>query len=247
VLYTTISNQRAREGGLLTASYITDIQELRIQEFNALASQDVLLMKIGMESYNATMVSSEYGDKMLELTGRMAAMGGVMAGMTPELLLEILGRPTSPPPLLIAQQTALAAASVPTLNPYELAAWSYIYREPGFRYTTIPGLANQLATPITLSIAPAFERLAEPYRSLALLMYDLAMVSNLRWQDQLAADEYSIAHPLDPPGWYPLTTVHQILENDRQRLDQVRQHITGASPETRNALMYLINSRMTEF
>jgi hypothetical protein len=78
-------------------------------------------------------------------------------------------------------------------------------------------------------------------------MYDLAVISSLRWQDQNAAEEYNNAHPLDPPGWYPLTTVHQILENDRQRLALVRQHISGVAPEARNALIYLTNSRMTEF
>jgi hypothetical protein len=244
VLNNTISNQRAREGGLLTASYITDIQELRIQEFSALASQDVLLMKIGMEFYNATVVSSEYGDKMLELTGRMAAMGGVMTGMTPEMLLGILGRPITISPLLKTLQTALVTAPVPTLLPFELAAWSYINREPGFRYSPIQGLADPLATPIT---SPTLDRLAEPYRSMALLMSDLGVVGNLRGQDQKAADDYSAAHPLDPPGWYPLATVHQILESDRQRLALVRQHISGVSPEARDALICLINSRMTEF
>lgn len=247
VLNTTITRQKGGEGELLTASYQNDIQAFRLLEFNSLVRQDVLMMKMGLESFTANNSSPEYGDLMLEITGRMAGMGGVMSGMTPELLLEILGRPTSPPPLFKAQQAALAAASVPTLNPYELAAWSYIYREPGFRYTPIPGLADQLVTLTTLPLVPAFDRLAEPYRSLALLMYDLAVVGSLRWQDQLAADDYSTAHPLDPPGWYPLTTVHQILENDRQRMALVRQHITGVSLDARNALMYLISSRMTEF
>jgi len=240
----TKSRQMAGDAGLIAVASQNDVQLLRMQEFNALATQDVMLLKMGLESFAAGNFSPEYGDLMLEITGRMAGMGGVMSGMTPESLQEILGRPTALPPLLIAQPTVQAAASVPTLNPYELGAWSYIYREGGFRYTTIPGLADQLATPITI---PAFERLAEPYRSMALLMFDLAVVSNLRWQDQRAADDNSIAHPLDPPGWYPLTTVHQILETDRQRLALVRQSMSGIAPETRNALMYLINNRMTEF
>ena len=238
---TTTTNQKGGARALLTAS---DIQALRLQEFNALAVQDLLLFKMALESATASNVSPEYGDLMLEITGRMAGMGGVMAGMTPELLLEIFGRSTLPPPLFKAQETDLLAVTVPTLPAFELAAWSYIHREPGFRYTPIPGLVEQLATPIFI---PAFNRLAEPYRSMALLMYDLTLVSNLRLKDQLAADVDSAAHPLDPPGWYPLATVHQILENDRQRLAQVRQHITGGSPEARDALLYLFNIRMTEF
>jgi len=233
----TTTNQMAGDGDLVAAASQNDIQALRTQEFNALAVQDMLLFKMSLESATAGNVFPEYGDLMLEITGRMA-------GMTPGLLLEILGRSTLPPPILKVQKTALLAATVPTLSAFELAAWSYIHREPGFRYTPIPGLVDQLATPIFI---PASDRLAEPYRSMALLMSDLAVVSNLRQKEQLAADDYSIAHPLDPPGWYPLATVHQILENDRQRLAQVRQHITGASPEARDALIYLINIRMTEF
>jgi len=239
----TTSNQKGGDRALLAAS---DIQALRIQEFNALAVQDLLLLKMTMESVSASNASPEYGDLMLEITGRMAGMGGVMAGMTPELLLEILGRSTSPPPIFKVQKTALLASTVPTLPAFELAAWSYIHRETGFRYTPVQGLADQLATPITITIS-AFDRLAEPYRSMALLTSDLWLAGNLRWQDQRAADDYIAAHPLDPPGTYPLTTIHQILENDRQRLAQVRQHISGVSPEARNALMYLINSTKTEF
>jgi len=111
----------------------------------------------------------------------------------------------------------------------------------GFRYNPGPGTRRAVGH---THHYPAFDRLAEPYRSLALLMYDLQLVSSLRWQDQRAADDYSTAHPLDPPGWYPLATVHQILENDRQRLAQVRQHMSGVAPKTRNALICLINSSM---
>lgn len=237
----TTSNQKGGDRALLAAS---DIQTLRIQEFNALAVQDLLLFKMTLESAFANNTSSEYGDLMLETTGRMAAMGGVMSGMTPEAFLGILGRPTTAFPPLSDGETTAAVAAVPTLPPLELAAWSYINRVPGFRYTLVAGLAEQLATPIFI---PAFDRLAEPYRSLALLTYDLQLAGNLRWQDQRAADEYIAAHPLDPPGSYPLATIRQILENDRKRLALVRQHISGVSPEVRNALMYLINSRMAEF
>ena len=216
-------------GWRITDSFGTnDIQAFRMLEFNSLARQDLLLAKIGLESFFNSTANPEYADLMLEITGRMAGMGGIMSGMTPEMLMEIIGRPT-----------------MPTLTPYELAVWSYIHREPAFAYTPIPGLVDQLITrPATV---PAFDRLAEPYRSLALLMYDLQLVSSLRLQDQQAAEDFSTAHPLDPPGWYPLTTVHQILENDRQRLAQVRQHMSGVLPRTKDALVYLLNSRITEF
>ena len=227
VLGNTSVNQMAADGELQTASTQNDIQSFRMLEFNSLARQDLLLLRMGFESFVPSSSNSEYAVLMVEITGRMAGMGGVMSGMAAETLMEILGRPASP-----------------TLPPLELAAWSYIYRESGFRYTPVPGLADQLATPITI---PAFDRLAEPYRSLALLMYDLELIGRLRQQDQQAADDYSTSHPLDPPGWYPLATVHQILENDRQRLALVRQHMSGVSPETRSALIYLLISRMTEF
>ena len=36
---------------------------------------------MALESATVSNVSPEYGDLMLEITGRMAGMGGVMAGM----------------------------------------------------------------------------------------------------------------------------------------------------------------------
>lgn len=232
VLINTTANQKAWDGQAIEAAARNDIQIVRIQEFNSLATQDLLLFKRALEFTSAGNSSPEYGVLMQETTDRMAGYGGVMAGMTPALLLEILGRQV--PASNILQQPP----TVPTLAPLELGAWSYIHKIPTFAYTPIPGLVDQLAT--NQVNIPDFDRLEEPYRSLALLMYDLELVGSLRRQDQQAADDYSAAHPLNPPGWYPLTTVHQILENDRQRRALVRQHISGISPEAKKALISLI-------
>jgi hypothetical protein len=241
----TTANQKKGDGELSTVSIQSGVQAIRVLEFTSLAMQDLMLSKMGMELYAVSAANVEYAALMLEITGRMAVLGGAMTGMTPELLMEILGRSTFPIPLLDAQQIVQAAVSAPTLNPYELGAWSYIHREPAFAYTPIPGLIDQLTT--RPEITPAFDRLGEPYKSLALLMYDIQLVSSLRWQDQQAADEYSSSHPLNPPGWYPLTIVHQIVDSDRRRLELVRQHISGVPTEAKNALMCLVKRRVTEF
>lgn len=242
---TTISIQKGADGVMQTTSTQNDLQGIRTQEFNLLATQDLLLFKMGMETYAASTTNPEYAELMLEITGRMAGWGGVMTGMTPELLMEILGRSTSHAPRLDAQQEVQPAARVPTLFPCELGAWSSVHREATFSYTPVPRLADQLVVkPVS---TPAFDRLGEPYRSLALLMNDLYVVNSLHWQEQQAAEDESAAHPLSPPGWYPLTMVHRILENDRQRLKLVRQHISGVSLKTKDALIYLSNIRVTEF
>ncbi|QSV46019.1 hypothetical protein [Geobacter benzoatilyticus] len=222
---------------LKSSSLENDLQGVQIQELNAVARQDLMMVKIALESYTLY-TSSEYSGLMLEITMRMAAMGGGMAGMTPEQLLEILGRGTSIFELLAPEQQALSMpVNVPTLMPYELAAWAYIHMEPGFAYTPVAGLIDQLVSKPT--VIPQFDKLGEPYKSLALLMYDLNLISNLRWQDQQDADTALEANSLNPQRWYPLATVRQILENNYQRWDLVRQHMSGLSPEAKNALIYL--------
>lgn len=237
VLLNTTNNLKSVDRDLLASSLENDLQGVRIQELNAVARQDLMMVKIALESYTLY-TSSEYSGLMLEITMRMAAMGGGMAGMTPEQLLEILGRGTSIFELLAPEQQALSMpVNVPTLMPYELAAWAYIHMAPGFAYTPVAGLIDQLVSKPT--VIPQFDKLGEPYKSLALLMYDLNLISNLRWQDQQDADTALEANSLNPQRWYPLATVRQILENNYQRWDLVRQHMSGLSPEAKNALIYL--------
>ncbi|MGE0919352.1 hypothetical protein [Trichlorobacter lovleyi] len=246
VLLNTTNRLKGADGELLEYSLLNDLQALRVREFNALAIQDVLLLKVGMEGDSFSNLSTEAAILMLDITSRMASMGGVMVGMTPEILMGILGRPINPPVVPLSAQRAVASSAyIPTLNPYELAAWSYIYQESSFIYTPIPGLIDQLVTKPTF--APTVEKLAEPYKSLALLMYDLGLVSSLRWQDQQDVDAYITANPLNPPRWYSLASVYQILENNRQRLNLVRQHMSGVSPQTQNALIYLLSHSLVEF
>lgn len=129
---------------------------------------------------------------------------------------------------------------VPTLTPYELAAWAYIHTEPGFAYTPIAGLIDQLESKPTAP--PQFDKLAEPYKSLALLTYDLILISRLYWQEQQDAETALEANQTDPPRWHPLATVRQISENNRQRLALARRHISGVSPEAKDALIYLVHA-----
>ena len=245
VLLNTTNIQRGEDATLLSTSLANDVQMFGIQEFNALATQDLLLMKMGMENYSATL-NPESASLMLAITSRMASLNGIMSGMTPEILLGILGRAVAPPFVLKTTEATVPDLYVPTLTPYELAAWSYIYQVPTFSYTPVPGLGDQLVAESTTIYT--FDKLVEPYKSLALLMYDLSLIGSLRWQDQQDTEAYITANPSNPPRWYPLANVHQILEKDRQRQTLVRQHISGVSSETKDALLYLLSHiRMTEF
>lgn len=245
VLLNTTNRLKGTDGELLEYTLLNDLQALRVREFNALATQDLLLFKMAMESYSVTL-NSDSANLMLAITTRMASIGGIMSGMTPEMLMGILGRSVTPPPVFKAAEATTTELYVPTLTPYELAAWSYVAKIPSFSYTPIQGLIDQLDTKPTTF--PSFDKLLEPYRSLALLMNDLVMIENLRWQDQQVVEAYNNANPLNPPRWYPLASVHQILEKYRQRLILVRKHISGISPETQDALIYLLKgNRATEF
>lgn len=229
----TTTSLKAADRDLLASSSENDLQGLRIQEFNAAARRDVQMLKLALESYDLRTIP-ESVELMLEITSRMAGQGGVMAGMTPEHLMEILGRSTSASPELPP-----VPVDVPTLTPYELAAWAYIHTEPGFAYTPIAGLIDQLESKPTAT--PQFDRLAEPYKSLALLTYDLILISRLYWQEQQDAETALEANQTDPPRWHPLATVRQISENNRQRLALARRHISGVSPEAKDALIYLVH------
>ncbi|BBA69296.1 hypothetical protein YM18_0748 [Geobacter sulfurreducens] len=229
----TTTSLKAADRDLLASSSENDLQGLRTQEFNAAARQDLQGLKLALESYDLRTIS-ESVELMLEITSRMAGQGGVMAGMTPEHLMEILGRSTSASPELPP-----VPVDVPTLTPYELAAWAYIHTERGFAYTPIEGLIDQLESEPTAT--PQFDKLAEPYKSLALLTYDLILISRLYWQEQQDAETALEANQTNPPRWHPLATVRQISENNRQRLALARRHISGVSPEAKDALIYLVH------
>lgn len=246
VLLNTTNRLKGTDGELLAYTLQNDLQALRVREFNALAIQDLMLLKMVMESYSVEIISDS-ANLMLALTARMAGVGEVMSGMTPQMLMGILGRSASTPPLVFKTIGATTTDFyVPALTPYELAAWSYVFQIPSFSYAPIPGLIDQLDTKPTTF--PAYDRLLEPYKSLALLMTDLGMIESLRWQDQQVVEDYNNANPLTPPRWYSLASVHQILEKNRQRYAVVHQHISGVSPEAQDALIYLLRgNRATEF
>ena len=123
----TTNNLKGADSRLLGGSLQSDIQTLRVQEFNLLAAQDLLMFKVSMEIVFANNTNPEYAALMLDITSQMASMGGIMTGMTPEILMGILGRPEPPPVFLVAaQQVVSQASNTPVLTPFELAAWAYI-------------------------------------------------------------------------------------------------------------------------
>jgi hypothetical protein len=156
--------------------------------------------------------------------------------MTPDILMDILGRAASFPAFSVAQPAAPQPAPVITLRPFELAAWSYIANEPMFNYTPIAGLIDQQTTKPT--IIPKFDRLDEPYKSLALLSFDLNLIRSIRSEEQTVAQN---TNPI------PLSAYNQIQNNERQRLAQVRQHITETSAETSSTMIYLLMPYITTF
>ena len=151
-----------------------------------------------------------------------------MSGMTPDMLMVILGRAAAFPALSVSQQSVTQPSTVATLRPFELAAWSYIAIDPIFTYVPIPGLIDQVSTK---PIIPAFEKLLEPYKSIAMLSFDLSLIRSIR------SDEQFIAQSMNPT---PLASYYQIQNNERQKLALVRQHISGTSTATTNALINLL-------
>lgn len=227
-----VSNQKYIEKGILSSLAMNDINAVYSQEFNTLATQDLMLFKVALEMAFASSVSTEYSDLMFEITSRMASKGGIMSGMTSNILSGILGG--------IDNTTT---SSLP-LGPYALAVWSSIDKEPSFIYSPIAGLADQV---ISQPALPQFDKLAEPYKSLVLLTYDLSLISRIRKQEQTTIEEAYLANPANPQRWIPFSSVTQILSNDWQRASLVRQHISGASQQTKDSLIYLLTPYITTF
>lgn len=217
-------NQKSIDSWLLEGANLGDVAAIRSQEFNSLSLRDLLLWKVGMESYSAQYVSTEYAMLTLDVTSRMATIGGVMSGMTPTVLAGILG-------------ISVSESYDPSLSAFPLAAWSYVNQLPSFVYTPIPGLFDQV---VSKPMTPAFDQLGEPYKSIALLEYDLKLINSISWQEQTAAEYSYFAEPQNPQRWLPLASVYQLQDNNRQRLSLVRQHMSGLLPEAKSALIGLL-------
>jgi hypothetical protein len=232
----TLSMQKAYDKSLLVASLLNDANAVLTQEYNMLATQDLLLIKVSLETAFSSYSSNPDAVRlMLEITSKMSNMGGVMSGMTPDMLMVILGRAAAFPALSVSQQAVTQPTTVATLRPFELAAWSYIAKDPTFTYVPIPGLIDQVSAK---PIIPAFEKLLEPYKSIAMLSFDLSLIRSIR------SDEQIIAQNIDPT---PLAAFYQIQNNERQRLAQVRQHISGVSTSTSNTLICLLSPYIVTF
>lgn len=228
----TIRRQKGFDKTFSVANAYSDPNALVIQEYNLWATQDLLLFKVMMEHYffgsNSNLDATAY---MINITSHMASMGGVMSGMTPESLMAILGRSTTYPELL------LFAASVPSLRPYELAAWSYLSKEPSFTYRSISGLSDLLASKPAI---PTYDKLGEPYKSIALLAFDVSLINSLRVEDYRNAEAM-------PDGRLSMATMNIVQENHRRRLNEVRGHISGVPSNTSDALIYLSDTFITSF
>lgn len=240
----TTYNQRGFDGYWLAGQPISTNPTIYQAEFNIFANRDLLMMKVSMETVfdGSKDLNGDYSSLMMSIVGRMSNMGGSMTGMTPEKLLGILGKPiiTFPvfKPTLGAKLVSAQAAIIPTLNAFELAAWSFVDQTLTFRYTPITGLIDLLVNKPT--VIPSFDQLLEPYKSLALLEFDLSLIDRLKGEELWAAEEAYLANPLNPQRWLPMTTAYQLSQNHRQRLASVRQNISGASSDTKEAYIRLL-------
>lgn len=224
-LYSLTSfNLKYLDRGLIQSYDSGDVNPFWQQEFNALAMQDLSLSKVSLEFYFAFTSNPEYENLMLDITSRMANMGGIMSGMTPSLLMQLLGYDTS-------------LQSVPMLSPLNLAAWSYAGKQSAFMYTPIPGLIDQVANkPIT----PEFDKLLEPYKSIALLWYDVTLTRYISRQELQRLENEYLSSQDNPQRWIPFETYYRMVEDDRNRLALIQKNISGVSKEAKQALIYLL-------
>lgn len=216
-------NQSGAESDSFGNSTLLDQQAMVEAEFNSLATNDLLLIKISIDFFFSWQNDEpEYAQFLEAVASRMSAMGGVMAGMTPATLKAYL-------------DTSTLGSSRQNM----LAAWNFLETVPNFRYTPVPGLVEQISGTLTPPSPPDTSHFSGPYRDMLLLAYDMTLLTYIKQSESLTAES---ALPVNPPSLLPFETVQRIKENDLSRRTLVRQNISGVEPSVARTLVNLMQS-----
>jgi hypothetical protein len=219
----TAYHQKATEGDLFGSSVFVEKQAAVVSEFNALAIRDLTFSKFGLEVHSdwITDPTSEYASYLTSVAARMSGMGGVMAGTTPDGLKAFLDS---------SYQLAFH-------RQFLLAALNFLTPSSAFRYSPVPGLAEQVASPLLAAAPPDVGGLSSPYLDMVLFAYDMSLLASIRQSEFSAAEN---ALPADPPSWLALETIRSLYDKDLQRRATVRQHMYGIDPPAQLVIMNLL-------
>lgn len=213
----------AQQGGeiLLADPQLADARTYETAIFNSLAIRDLIYLKALFDLYGFDYDSSFASDcdalRRLVI-GRMAATDGVMSGMTLTRLQAIMG-----------------SGELPPIDGLQLPVWAFVTVGTHFSYQAIPELAAGVDNP---PVQPQLDLLADPYRSLAALGYDITLMAKLNSQDQIAAEN---AAGGDTPRWLSLVTVADLARKAQTRRNEIRQRIGGLSEAEREAFLAILS------
>ena len=202
----------------LAQPILSDAHTYEIGIFNTFAARDVAYLGATMDAtgfIDGPIDTTEFDTLWAVVVGRMAGTSGVMAGMTASRLGSILGTDsTSPSGIFI------------------LPVWLYLQQTPQYTYTPIPGLYSGVNTPPTM---PLFDQLSGAYLAQAQFRYDLALVGQLSYQDDVAAENAGYA--ITPAQWYTLATVAGLKNAAITRRAMVMSRLNGLTSKEADAIM----------
>lgn len=185
------------------------------EQFNLEAISDLSLIHYSFKQF----LQADHTDPLLvAMAERMAGMGGVMTGVTPESLRESG----------IAEEPLLLTV---------FAAYDSVTPELPLSYQPVPGLAEELSTlGGELPVPPDFSLFADPYRALFQLRHDLLLCDRIAFAERNAVEEAAIALSRPPTIGERLV----VAESDRKRRSAVLAGIGGVTDGYKSDLVNLL-------
>ncbi|WP_298271840.1 hypothetical protein [Geobacter sp.] len=191
---------------------LEDLNGLIMIQSDVDAANDIFALKVGLES-------SFLGNSLdlAPLAAKISSMGGIMSGMTTNLLRE---SGAVPPNFLI------------------ITAYDWLTPSTPLSYDPDASLPNKLALlGVPLPPPPDFSLFATPYRDIFQLRYDLSLCDQItvkEWQDAEEQAYVLNRHPLTAPERLALRKA------DAARRQAVMARLNGPTPEEKHALRILL-------
>jgi len=201
---------------------LSDSRTYEVAIFNTFATRDVAYMSAMMQALTVgtnfdafPLVDPELENLLSIVIGRMAATNGVMEGMTKTRLQSITGSGTNSPIGLL-----------------QMPIWLYLQQIPQYTYAPIVGISNGINS---IPSPPLFDQFSGAYQAQMLMGYDLGVVGQRTYQDDVAAE--NAGYVINPARWYSFEAAANLKKNAITRRDDVLTRMSGLSAKEADAIM----------